>query len=150
MPTVYDVPADALVRKLADHLRRVPQISSPSWAQYTKTGPHAERQPHDKDWWFIRCASLLRKIYCHGPIGISDLESEYGGSKSVGFALAHHRDAGGSAIRKPLQQLEAAALVIKSRQGRVLTSKGVSLLDRLSTELFKEAVVAHPALTRYS
>ena len=151
MPTVYDVPADLLIKKLADHLRRVPQVTPPSWSYYTKTGSHAERPPQDKDWWFTRSASLLRKIYLHGPIGLNDLQSVYGGRTSVGYSLAHHRDASGSVVRKALQQLEAAGFVSKQQgKGRVLTSKGTSLLDRFSNELFEELQKTKPYLSRYA
>ena len=94
--------------------------------------------------------SLLRKIYIHGPIGVSQLESDYGGRKEIGYYVGHHRDAGGSAIRKAIQQLEAAGLVAKhGRKGRILTGKGVSLLDRQSTEILKELAKTKPELARY-
>ncbi len=151
MPTVYDVPYDILIKRLAEHLHKVPQISPPAWAPFVKTGSHAERSPQEKDWWDTRCASLLRKIYVHGPIGLSDLEASYGGRTSVGYAQSHHRDAGGAAIRKPIQQLESAGLVAKKgNKGRVLTSKGTSLLDRLANEIFKEQIKVKPELVKYS
>jgi len=152
MVTVHDVPQDLLINRVAEDLkRRYPQVSSPAWAIYVKTGSHAERQPQDRDWWYKRCASLLRKIYLHGPIGISDLRIMYGGRKSVGYSLAHHRDAGGSAIRKALHQLEASGLVLKlDKKGRILTSQGRALLDRFSTEILEELVKTNPSLARYS
>ena len=108
------------------------------------------KQPVEKDWWYVRAASLLRKIYLHGPIGLSELESAYGGKKEVRYSPGHHRDAGGSAVRKAIQQLEAAGLVAKQgRKGRILTGKGVSLVDRMSTEILKELAKENPALVRY-
>jgi small subunit ribosomal protein S19e len=92
----------------------------------------------------------LRKIYIHGPIGLSQLESNYGGRKEISYYPGHHRDAGGSAVRKAIQQLEAAGLVAKQgHKGRVLTGKGVSLLDRQSTEIMKELAKSRPELARY-
>ncbi len=150
MTTAHEVPQQVLITKLAEHLRHVSQISQPQWASYAKTGSHAARQPIEKDWWYTRCASLLRKIYIHGPIGISTLESAYGGRKEVGYSVGHHRDAGGSAIRKALQQLESAGLVAKQGQrGRILTGKGVSLVDRQSAEILKELAKSKPELARY-
>jgi small subunit ribosomal protein S19e len=94
---------------------------------------------------------LLRKIYIHGPLGLRELKSAYGGRKSVGFALAHHRDGGGSSVRKALQQLETAGLVTKhGSDGRTLTSKGTSLVDRLSHEILKELVKEKPGLAKYA
>lgn len=151
MPTVYDVPQDILISRLADHLRHVSQVSPPAWSTFAKTGSHAERQPVQKDWWYVRCASLLRKIYIHGPAGLTQLESDYGGRKSVGYFVAHHRDAGGSAVRKALRQLETADLVSKQgSKGRVLTPRGVSLLDKKSTEILKELAKSKPELARYT
>ncbi|NHV96259.1 MAG: 30S ribosomal protein S19e [Thaumarchaeota archaeon] len=150
MPTVYDVPQDLLIKRLAEYLRRLPQVAPPMWAYMVKTGSHAERPPADREWWYTRAASILRKLYLHGPLGLSDLESMYGGRKSVGYSLAHHRDGGGSNIRRILQQLESAGLVAKEgKKGRVLTNKGRSLLDRLSGEIFKELVKVNPELAKY-
>ncbi len=150
MTTAYEVPQELLISKLADHLKRVSQIEQPIWTAYAKTGSHAQRQPSEKDWWYTRCASLLRKIYVHGPIGLSQLRSDYGGRKEIGYYVGHHRDSGGSAIRKAIQQLEAAGFVAKQgRHGRILTGKGVSLVDKQSTEILKELAKAKPELARY-
>ncbi len=150
MPTVYDVPQDLLIKRLAEYLRRLPQVTPPMWSYMVKTGSHAERPPADREWWYTRAASILRKLYLHGPLGLNDLKSIYGGRKSRGSKPAHHRDGGGSNIRRILQQLEAAGLVTKEgKKGRVLTSKGRSLLDRLSGEIFKELVKVNPELAKY-
>jgi small subunit ribosomal protein S19e len=150
MPTVYDVPQEELISRLADHLKRVSQVSPPAWSTIAKTGSQAMRQPSEKDWWYVRCGSLLRKIYVHGPIGLSELEVDYGGRKEIGYSVGHHRDAGGSAIRKPVQQLEEAGFVAKQgRKGRILTGKGVSLVDRTSTEILKELAKENEALAKY-
>jgi small subunit ribosomal protein S19e len=150
MTTVYDVPQQILISKVADHLRHVSQVSPPSWASFAKTGSHSQRQPSEKDWWYTRCASLLRKIYVHGPVGLTQLESAYGGRKEIGYYVGHHRDAGGSAIRKAIQQLESAGLVAKQgRKGRILTGKAVSMLERLSTEILKDLSKTRPELSKY-
>lgn len=150
MTTAFEVPQDLLISRLTDHLKHVSQISQPQWADYVKTGSHASKQPNEKDWWYVRTASLMRKIYVHGPIGLSDLEISYGGRKKLGYSVGHHRDAGGSIIRKAIQQLESAGLVAKQgTKGRVLTGKGVSLVDRQSTEILKELAKTRPELARY-
>ena len=116
-----------------------------------KTGSHAERVPQNRDWWYVRCASLLRKVYIHGPVGLSDLKSAYGGRKKVGYSLAHHRDAAGSVIRKALQQLEGAGYVTKiNGRGRVLTKEGMKRLDSLGKQIHKELIKISPGLKRYA
>ena len=67
MAKVYDVPADILIKRLAEILRNE-DIPAPEWTQFVKTGTHADKPPQNSDWWHVRCASILRKIYLHGPI----------------------------------------------------------------------------------
>jgi small subunit ribosomal protein S19e len=93
----------------------------------------------------------MRKVYMQGPVGIEKLEIAYGGSKQVEYFPKHHRDAGSSAIRNILKGLEKAELVGKQgNAGRVLTPKGVALLDKVSKDIFKELVKTNPVLERYS
>ena len=151
MPTPYDVPPSLLIKRLSEYLKNyVDEIKPPSWAPFVKTGAHAERPPDNPDWWFIRCASLLRKVYVKGPIGIEHLRSEYGGRKDRGTVPEHARKAGGAIIRKALQQLEAAGLIkTLEGKGRIVTPKGRSLLDSLSTEIKRELERQIPELKRY-
>ena len=151
MPTPYDVPASILIERLARYLREnVDEVIPPPWSSFVKTGSHAAGSPQDPDWWFTRCASLLRKIYVKGPVGISRLRSEYGGRIDRGARPEHARKGGGAIIRRALQQLEAAGLVETLRnRGRVVTRGGRRLLDRLATEVKKELEKKHPELEKY-
>jgi len=151
LPTPYDVPPSILIERLARYLKdNVDAVRPPEWALYVKTGSHAERAPQDPDWWYTRCASLLRKVYINGPIGVEHLRSEYGGRKDRGTRREHARKGGGAIIRKALQQLERAGLIetIKGR-GRVITSEGRKLLDSLSSDIKKELERVNPALSKY-
>jgi small subunit ribosomal protein S19e len=88
----------------------------------------------------MRCASLLRKLYIHGPVGIARLRVEYGGRQRKGTHIEHSRVAGGSAIREPLQQLQKAGFIsIEAKQGRKLTTEGTSLLNRMAADILKGA-----------
>ncbi len=140
MPTVYEVPAGELIEKLAKHLKEsVGEISAPPWSEYVKTGAHRERPPQNPDWWYYRCASLMRKLYVHGPVGVSRLRTEYGGTRKTGNRPERHVPAGGSAIREPLQQLQKAELVtVDGKKGRKLTREGVVLINKTAAEVVKE------------
>jgi small subunit ribosomal protein S19e len=151
LPTPYDVPAPILIERLARHLKEeVDAIVPPVWAPLVKTGSHVQNSPQNPDWWFTRCASLLRKIYMKGPIGIERLRSEYGGRIGRGVRPEHARKGGGAIIRKALQQLQAAGLVgpLKNR-GRVVTSEGRRILDKLSTEIKGNLEKTVPELKKY-
>ena len=149
MAKAYDIPADELITHLAENLKKDKKIEAPQWAQYVKTGSHVDKIPQNKDWWYIRCASLLRKVYINGPIGISDLRSEYGGKKQIGYNVAHHKKAGGAIVRKALQQLEVAGYIAKKNKGRFISDEGMKKVDRMATELYKELVNSRPELERY-
>jgi small subunit ribosomal protein S19e len=131
-------------------MKTLPQIEAPAWARFAKTGSHAERPPQQSDWWYTRAASLLRKLYLHSPVGPGDLERAYGGSKAVAYFPKHHRDSGGSAIRKIVKQLEQAELVAKTPKGRVLTPKGTAMLDKLSKQVFDGLAAKNQMLARYA
>ena len=151
MTTVYDVPADILIDRLSKYLKEnVREVRPPEWAAYVKTGSHVERAPHNPDWWYVRAASILRKLYIKGPIGVSRLRKLYGGRKRRGVKPAHFRRAGGSIIRHILQQLEEAGLAEKDgNKGRVLTPKGRSLLDAMAARIKRELEREIPELKAY-
>lgn len=151
MTTAYDVPADVLINRLSTYIKdNIKEIQPPEWTGYVKTGSHAERVPQNPDWWYVRSASLLRKLYMKGPIGVSKLRKEYGGRKRRGVKPNHFQKAGGNIIRTSLQQLEQAGLAQKNdNQGRVVTGKGRSLLDAMATQIKRELDRERPELKPY-
>ena len=150
MAKVYDVPADVMIDRLADILKKE-GIPAPEWIPFVKTGAHADKPPQNRDWWHVRCASILRKIYLHGPIGINGLRSKYGGGKPSGYGAAHHRYAGGAIIRNAIQGLEKLGYVQKSgKSGRVISKTGMKKLDVLATAILNEMAVETPYLKAYS
>jgi small subunit ribosomal protein S19e len=134
MTTVYDVPADKLIEKLKEKLKTVKELTPPTWAKFVKTSAANERAPDQEDWWYIRAASILRKVYLRGPVGVSRLRRVYGSKKNRGHKPERFRRASGAVIRNILQQLGKAGLV-KEEMGRVITPQGQSLLDTLSKEI---------------
>ena len=138
MVSVKDVPADIFIQKLSEYIKsNIKNVHPPEWALWVKTGVSKERPPDDPDWWYIRAASILRKLYLKGPLGVDDLRSMYGGRKNKGARPEHSYEGSGSIIRKILQQLENAGLVEKTKKGRLLTSKGTSLMDKMAYEIRK-------------
>jgi small subunit ribosomal protein S19e len=137
MTTVYDVPADHIIRRTAEELKKRKEITPPAWAAFAKTGVHKEMPPEDPDWWFIRAAAVLRRVYVDGPLGVERMRSFYGGSKNRGSRPNQFRKGSGSVLRKALQQLEAAGLIIHDKTGRKVSPAGMAFLDNLSQEVKK-------------
>jgi small subunit ribosomal protein S19e len=137
MVGVRDVPAQKLIDRLKEELKKFKEISPPTWAKFVKSGVHKERPPDQLDFWYIRSAAILRRIYLDGPVGVERLRTYFGGRKRRGRRPARFRKASGAIIRKILQQLEAAGFVEKKKDGRAITPKGQSFLDRLAYEISK-------------
>ena len=134
MTTVYDVPADLLIRKVAEALRSRQEIKPPAWAAFAKTGVHKEMPPEDPDWWFIRSAAVLRRVYVDGPLGVQRMRSFYGGAKNRGSKPNAFRKGSGSILRKSLQQLEACKFAIHDKTGRRISPEGQAFLDAMAKE----------------
>jgi small subunit ribosomal protein S19e len=150
MPTVYDIPANILIRRLAQDLKSREEITAPDWMLFVKTGAHKERAPDDPDFWYVRCASILRKVYLNGPIGTEKLRIDYGGKKRRGVKPNKFQKGGGAIVRTALQQLERAGFVKKlGTKGREMTDIGRSYMDKLSSTLKQELSQAIPELEKY-
>ena len=135
MTTVYDVPADHIIRRSAEELKKRKEITPPAWAAFAKTGAHKEMPPEDPDWWFVRVAAVLRRVYVDGPMGVERMRSFYGGNKNRGSRPNAFRKGSGSILRKSFQQLEAAGLIIHDKTGRKVSPAGMAFLDNLSQEV---------------
>ena len=151
MTTPHDVPASKFIDRLAKYLREnVDEVQPLPWATFAKTGTHVEKQPQNPNWWYTRSASILRKVYIYGPIGLEKLRADYGGRKNRGSKPNRVVKAGGSGIRKAMQQLETAGLIqISKPKGRIMTPKGRKLLQEVAGDLSKEIVKTIPELKKY-
>jgi small subunit ribosomal protein S19e len=135
MTTVYDVPADRFIRTLAEELKSKPEIVPPDWAAFAKTGVHKEMPPEDPDWWFVRVASIMRRVYIDGPIGVERMRTFYGGKKDRGSKPNKFRKGSGSILRKSLQQLEAAGFIQHDKTGRRVSPEGASFMDGVANKI---------------
>ena len=70
---VKDVAANDFVVAYAAHLKRIGKIEVPKWADLVKTASYKELAPYDPDWYYIRAASVARKIYLRPHTGIADI-----------------------------------------------------------------------------
>ena len=119
----------------AKELKSVKEIAAPEWSRFAKTGTHKKFPPREDDWWHTRAASILRRLYLDGPVGVEKLRTFYGGRKDRGHKPERFKKSGGSHIRKIMQQLEAAGFVQKSetkQKGRILTKKGLEFVNKVA------------------
>lgn len=126
------------IKTCSDELKKMKEMRMPDWALFVKTSHGKDKSPADKDWWYIRSASILKKIHAKGPIGVSNLRKIYSSRKNKGHKPEKSVKAGGKITRTILQQLETAGLIeqIKNskKKGRILTEKGINFIRKISKE----------------
>ncbi|KAF2313633.1 hypothetical protein GH714_012520 [Hevea brasiliensis] len=98
-----------------------------------KTGRLKELAPYDPDWYYVRAASMARKIYLRGGLGVGAFRRIYGGSKRNGSRPPHFCKSSGAIARHILQQLQNMNIVdIDPKGGRRITSSGQRDLDQVA------------------
>src|SRR3989344_7953231 len=110
MKTIHDVDSQKFMNIASAELKA--KIKMPDWAMYVKTGSYKQRPPEQTDWWFLRAASILRRVYIDGPVGTSKLRTFYGGLPRRGHKPAHFGKASGKVIRTILSDMEKAGLFV--------------------------------------
>ncbi|XP_059643138.1 small ribosomal subunit protein eS19x-like [Cornus florida] len=131
--TVKSVSVHKFVKAYASHLKRSGKMELPQWTDIIKTGTFKELAPYDPDWYFIRAASMARKIYLRGGIGVGGFQRIYGGSKRNGSRPPHFCKSSGSVARNILQQLQNMNIIdFDSKGGRKITSSGRRDLDQVA------------------
>ncbi|GMH27021.1 hypothetical protein Nepgr_028864 [Nepenthes gracilis] len=128
---VKDISPREFVKAYAAHLKRSGKIELPHWTDIVKTGVHKELAPYDPDWYYIRAASMARKIYLRGGLGVGAFRRIYGGRKRNGSRPPHLCKSGGAIARHILQQLQDINIIdIDPKGGRRITSSGQRDLDQ--------------------
>jgi small subunit ribosomal protein S19e len=136
MVSVREVSADKFIEKAASELEKMNELKPPEWTSFVKTGIHKERPPTQKNWWWVRSASIMRKLHLKQDIGVSRLKKIYGGRKNRGVEPEHKYKASGKIIRNILQQLESVGYVkTEKKKGRSLTPKGKKFLNDVAKSL---------------
>ncbi len=142
MVTVYDVEPGRLIQRAAERLEKEGIIEMPEWALYVKMGHGSERLPVQRNWYFVRAASILRKFYLKRNLGIGKLRGKYSKRKNLGVSPSHRVKAGGKILRSIAQQFEKKGFLKKAEtKGREITAEGRKFLDRVSREIISEEKV---------
>ncbi|KAL5987346.1 Protein component of the small (40S) ribosomal subunit [Asimina triloba] len=147
--TVKDVSPHEFVKHYAAHLKRSGKVELPDWTDIVKTARFKELAPYDSDWYYIRAASIARKIYLRQGIGVGGFQKIYGGRQRNGSRPPHFCKSSGSIARHILQQLQKMSIIeidpkgtifvlttfsfnILPYSGRRITSSGQRDLDQVA------------------
>nr|BAN20526.1 ribosomal protein S19a [Riptortus pedestris] len=134
--TLKDVDQHKFVKAFSAFLKKTGKLKVPDWVDIVKNGKFNELAPYDQDWYYTRCAALVRHIYLRSPIGVGAVTKIFGGRKRNGVCPSHFCRSSGSVARKALQSLEALKLIEKSPDGgRKLTVQGQRDIDRIAAQI---------------
>ncbi|CAL8089988.1 unnamed protein product [Calicophoron daubneyi] len=135
--SVKDINGHKFVKALAQYLKQTGKVKQPEFLDLVKLSAANELAPYDPDWFYVRCAAVLRHLYIR-PTGLLGLTRVFSRKKRNGSAPAHRALAHQSVIRKALQQMESLGLCQKLETGgRTLTSVGRRDLDRVAGQIVK-------------
>eukprot|EP00462_Mataza_sp_D1_P005046 CAMPEP_0175101394 /NCGR_PEP_ID=MMETSP0086_2-20121207/7771_1 /TAXON_ID=136419 /ORGANISM="Unknown Unknown, Strain D1" /LENGTH=191 /DNA_ID=CAMNT_0016375917 /DNA_START=54 /DNA_END=630 /DNA_ORIENTATION=+ len=137
--TVKDVDPTEFIKALAAYFKQSGKIDLPDWHDLVKTATHKEMCPIDPDWYYIRAASLARKVYIRGGTGVGAFKKVYGGRSRQCKSMEHFNKACGGLIRHILKQLGEMEIVEVrgDRKGRWLTKNGQRQLDTIAGQIAK-------------
>jgi small subunit ribosomal protein S19e len=139
---VRDVNARAFIDAYAEHLKNSDKFELPVWSDTVKTGVFKELAPYGDDWYYIRAASIARKVYLRPGVGVGMLRKWYGGSYRRGARTEHFRKANSGIIRSVLIQLENMRVLEKVEGGgRRVSTVGQQDLDRIAGTVFQATEV---------
>mmetsp|Transcript_18923 Transcript_18923/g.27844 ORF Transcript_18923/g.27844 Transcript_18923/m.27844 type:complete len:158 (+) Transcript_18923:56-529(+) len=139
--TIKDVDAHEFVKRYAVHLKKQGKISLPELVDLMKTSVSRELAPYDEDWFYIRCASLARRLYVRQGTGVGSFSKVYGAKKRRGTLPGHFCRASRGVIRNCLKQLQKVgvleAMPEGKKGGRRVTKQGQQDCDRIAKEIWE-------------
>uniref|UniRef100_A0A0X3NYR9 Small ribosomal subunit protein eS19 n=1 Tax=Schistocephalus solidus TaxID=70667 RepID=A0A0X3NYR9_SCHSO len=135
--SVKDVDGHSYVQALAKFLKKSEKVKQPEWVDIVKLSIANEQAPYDPDWFYVRCAAVLRHLYLR-PAGLAGLSKAFSRRKNNGVRPCHRARASTAVLRRCLHQVEAMGLCKKRDDGgREITSAGRRDMDRIAYETYK-------------
>ena len=139
--TVKDVAPFDFVVAYAAQLKRSGKVEVPKWVDIAKTAHWKELAPYDPDWYYIRAAAIVRKVYLRQGTGVGALKKRFGGAYRRGAAPERHQDGAGGLIRTILLSLDELNITeAHGKGGRKVTRTGQQALDLVAGQVARDEV----------
>lgn len=135
--TVRDVKTFRFIKVMASHLKQSGKLFVPNCAEYIKTSHGREKAPENPDWYYIRCAAVLRRIYLRPGTGLGGLSKKFGSKKNRGSQPEITTRAATGPLHWACKSLEGLKYISKGKvSGRILTKEGRRVADTIAANIF--------------
>ena len=131
--TVRDVNGWRFVKALARHFKQEGKLFVPRCTEIVKTSHGRERAPQNEDWYYIRCAAVLRALYLRPGQGYGGLSKRFGIKKNRGSQPEITTRGARGLLHWACRSLEGLKLVTKGKEsGHVVTKEGRKKADTIA------------------
>lgn len=128
---IYKVKPRDFIDALSDYLISSNKVKLPENYDILKTGYGREHAPEDRNWYYIRLASIVRKIILKGRVSHGKLAADYGNRKDRGVRPSKKTGAGKYLIDTALKNLESMGWINWSQGNDILTSSAKEILSEI-------------------
>ncbi len=131
--TIRDVAANKWIRAMAQHLKQEGKLFVPNCTEIVKQSHGNDRAPQNPDWFYYRCAAVLRRIYVRPGTGYGGLSKAFAIKKNNGSNREHTVRAARGMLHWACRSLEGLKLIAKGKSsGRVITKEGKKRADTVA------------------
>lgn len=128
--TLRDVNAWRWIKSAARHFKQEGKLFVPNCTELVKSSHGRERAPQNQDWYYIRCAAILRALYLRPGEGYGGLSKRFASKKNNGSRPEHGVRACKGLLHWGCKSLTQLGLVEPGAEsGQRLTKKGKKFVD---------------------
>ncbi|RNF03981.1 putative ribosomal protein S19 [Trypanosoma rangeli] len=134
--TLKDVHAWRWIKTCAKYLKQEGKIMVPNCTEIVKTSHGRERAPQNPDWYYVRCAAVLRALYLRPGEGYGGLSKRFSIKKNRGSRPEITTRASRGLLHWSCKSLTKLGLVEKcTESGHRLTRRGRKVSDTLAFQV---------------
>ncbi|EAN88197.1 putative ribosomal protein S19 [Trypanosoma cruzi] len=136
--TMKDVHPWRWVKLCSQHFKQEGKLMVPNCTEIVKSSHGRERAPQNPDWYYIRCAAILRAVYMRPGVGYGGLSKRFSSKKNRGSRPEITVRASKGLLHWGCKSLTKLGLIEKCESsGHRITKNGRKLADAIA---FKVAI----------
>ncbi|KAH9599047.1 Ribosomal protein S19e [Trypanosoma melophagium] len=134
--TLKDVRPWRWVKMCSRHFKREGRLFVPNCVEIVKTSHGRERAPQNPDWYYIRCAAVLRAVYMRPGVGYGGLSKRFGAKKNRGSRPEITTRASRGLLHWACKSLVKLGLIEKCEEsGHRITKAGRKVVDSIAFQV---------------